>query len=116
MRAAGDSASHAVRLDLPVVMGEPIPILYVQIDGTGVPVVKAETEGRPGKIDGQPARTREAKLGCVFTQTKWDTEGYPIRDPDSTTYTAPSKPPTSLASASIWRPGSGAGVARKRRS
>jgi hypothetical protein len=36
---------------------------------------------------GQPAHTREAKLGCVFTQTTWDEEGYPIRDPDSTTYT-----------------------------
>jgi hypothetical protein len=34
----------------------------------------------------QPAHTREAKLGCVFTQTEWDEEGYPIRDPDSTTY------------------------------
>lgn len=68
-------------------MGEPIPILYVQMDGTGVPVVKKETEGRKGKTDGQPAHTREAKLGCVFTQTTWDKEGYPIRDPDSTTYT-----------------------------
>jgi hypothetical protein len=26
-------------------------------------------------------------LGCVFTQTRWDQEGYPIREPDSTTYT-----------------------------
>ena len=26
-------------------------------------------------------------MGCVFTQTTWDREGYPIRDPDSTTYT-----------------------------
>jgi hypothetical protein len=59
----------AVQLDLPVVVGEPIPILYVQMDGTGVPVVKKETEGRKGKADGQPAHTREAKLGCVFTQT-----------------------------------------------
>ncbi len=50
-------------------------------------MVKKETEGRPGKTDGQPAHTREAKLGCVFTQTSWDKEGYPIRDPDSTTYT-----------------------------
>jgi hypothetical protein len=57
------------------------------MDGTGVPVVKKETEGRKGKTDGQPAHTREAKLGCVFTQTGWDEEGYPIRDPDSTTYT-----------------------------
>jgi hypothetical protein len=77
---------RAVQLDLPIVVGEPIPILYVQMDGTGVPVVKKETEGRKGKTDGQPAHTREAKLGCVFTQTKWDKEGFAIRDPDSTTY------------------------------
>jgi len=78
---------RAVQLDLPIVAGEPIPILYVQMDGTGVPVVKKETQGRKGKTDGQPAHTREAKLGCVFTQTTWDQQGYPIRDPDSTTYT-----------------------------
>jgi len=51
------------------------------------PVVKKETEGHNGKTDGQPAHTREVKLGCVFTQTAWDAEGYAIRDPDSTTYT-----------------------------
>jgi hypothetical protein len=73
--------------DLPADAGEPIPILYVQMDGTGVPVVKKETLGRQGKIAGQPAHTREVKLGCVFTQTTWDREGYPIRAPASTTYT-----------------------------
>jgi hypothetical protein len=26
-------------------------------------------------------------LGCVFTQAAWDKEGFPIRDPASTTYT-----------------------------
>jgi hypothetical protein len=87
--AAGEQREirKAVQLDLPVIVGEPIPVLYVQMDGTGVPVVKKETEGRKGKADGQPAHTREVKLGCVFTQTRWDKEGYPIRDPDSTTYT-----------------------------
>jgi len=79
--------AQALQLKLPAMVGEPIPILYVQIDGTGVPVVKKETAGRQGKIPGQPAHTREAKLGCVFTQTAWDSEGYPIRAPDSTTYT-----------------------------
>jgi len=78
---------RAVQLDLPIVVGKPIPVLYIQMDGTGVPVVKKETEGRKGKTDGQPAHTREAKLGCVFTQTGWDKEGFAIRDPDSTTYT-----------------------------
>jgi hypothetical protein len=78
---------RAVQLDLPIIVGEPVPILYVQLDGTGVPVVKKETEGRKGKLDGFPAHTREAKLGCVFTQTNWDQDGYAIRDADSKTYT-----------------------------
>lgn len=82
-----DQIKRAIQLDLPLVVGEPIPILYVQMDGTGVPVVKKETVGRPGKLDGLPAHTREAKLGCVFTQTTWDEEGFAQRDPDSTTYT-----------------------------
>jgi len=77
---------QAMQLDLPIVIGQPIPVLYVEMDGTGVPVVKKETVGRPGKIAGQPAHTREVKLGCVFTQTAGDKKGYPIRDPDSTTY------------------------------
>jgi len=76
-----------LQLNLPVVIGQPMRILYVQMDGTGIPVVKKEAAGRPGRIEGQPAHTRECKLGCVFTQTTWDKEGYAIRDPDSTTYT-----------------------------
>jgi hypothetical protein len=86
-RGEQQEIDRAVQLDLPVILGEPVPILYIQMDGTGVPVVKKETAGRKGKLDGLPAHTREAKLGCVFTQTKWDPEGYAIRDPHSTTYT-----------------------------
>jgi len=78
---------RAVQLDLPIVVGQPVKILYVQMDGTGVPVVKKETVGRKGKTDGQPSHTREVKLGCVFTQTTWDQQGFAIRDADSTTYT-----------------------------
>jgi hypothetical protein len=81
-----DEIQRAMQLDFPMVVGEPIPMLYVQMDGTGVPVVEKETVGRQGKTEGQPAHTREVKLGCVFTQTTWDKEGYAIRDPDSTTY------------------------------
>ena len=34
------------------------------------------------------ARTREVKLGCVFTQSRLDTDGRPLRDEASTSYTA----------------------------
>jgi len=63
-----------------------VPKMYVCMDGTGVPVVKRETMGRQGKGEDGQAKTREAKLGCVFTQTMLDKEGYPIRDKDSTSY------------------------------
>lgn len=59
---------------------------YVSFDGTGVPVRPAELVGRRGKQPDGSARTREAKLGCVFTQVGVDSEGRPQRDPDSTTY------------------------------
>ena len=77
-----EQIQRALQLDLPVILGEPIPIQYVLMDGTGVPVAKTETVGRASKIEGHPPHTREAKLGCVFTQTEWDPEGYPIRDSD----------------------------------
>ena len=86
-RREQEQIDRAVQLDLPIVLGEPVPILYVQMDGTGVPVVQKETEGRKGKLDGLPAHTREVKLGCVFTQTSWDQEGFAIREQSSTTYT-----------------------------
>lgn len=82
-----EQIAQALQWELPVAVGGSIPILYVQIDATGVPVVKKETEGRVGNIAGQPPHTRQSKLGCVFTQTKPDEAGLPVRDPDSTTYT-----------------------------
>ena len=75
---------QALELELPQ-KGPEIPVLYIEMDGTGVPMVASETEGRAGK-EGEQARTREAKLGCVFTQTRVDAKGRPLRDEASTTY------------------------------
>jgi len=61
--------SRAKQLVLPIVSPRNISKMYVLMDGVQVPVVAAETEGRTGRIEGQRARTRECKLGCVFTQT-----------------------------------------------
>ena len=58
--------------------------MYIAYDGTGIPVLKRETVGRKGK-DGE-AKTREVKVGCIFTQTRMDDQGYPIRDEVSTSY------------------------------
>jgi hypothetical protein len=48
------------------------------MDGTRVPVVKKETAGRQGKGEDGQAKTRKAKLGCVFTQTGFDRKGRPV--------------------------------------
>lgn len=77
------------QLELPEVLAPPAPVFYIEMDGPGVPVVKAETEGRSGKTEGQPAHTREAKLCRVFLHADTtDPEGRPLRDEHSTTYAA----------------------------
>jgi hypothetical protein len=84
--AAPEQAAIQQDWPLPPVGGPAVPVLYVEMDGTGVPVVSAETVGRAGKQTAQ-ARTREVKLGCVFTQTTVDARGRPRREEGSTTYT-----------------------------
>ncbi len=64
----------------------PIPLLYISYDGTGVPMVPWETAGRKGKQPDGTSKTREVKLGCVFTQTTVDDRGRPVRDDESTTF------------------------------
>lgn len=62
------------------------PIMYVSGDGTGVRMRKEELAGRKGKQEDGSAKTRQAYLGCVFTQHRRDDQGRPVRDHDSTTY------------------------------
>lgn len=59
------------------------PIMYVSGDGTGVPMVPEELEGRAGKQADGKAKTCQVYLGCVFTQHKTDEKGHPVRDWDS---------------------------------
>lgn len=74
--------SDVPSLDIP----QDIPVMYIEMDGTGVPMVKREVAGRKGKQPDGTAHTREAKLGCVFTQTTTDDEGMALRDEDSTSF------------------------------
>jgi hypothetical protein len=70
----------------PVLSLQPEETVYLEVDGTGVPVVPGETAGRKGKGADGKARTREAKLGVVFTQTTLNEKGRPVRDEASATY------------------------------
>jgi hypothetical protein len=63
-----------------------VPTMYISADGTGVPVRKEELVGRQGKGPDGLAKTRQAYLGCVFTQHGVDEKGHPVRDLESTTY------------------------------
>lgn len=72
------------RLDVPTPPNA--QTLYILVDGTGVPMAKEELQGRLGKGEDGQAKTREVKLAALFTQTVLDEEGYPVRDPASTTY------------------------------
>lgn len=69
-----------------IIVRKPVETLYTCMDGTGVPMVPRELIGRKGKGEDGRARTREAKLGCIFTQTTVDEKGFPVRDEGSTSY------------------------------
>lgn len=51
-------------------------IIYLCMDGTGIPMHQEALTGHKGKITEQ-AETREVKPGCIFTQTDVTAEGYP---------------------------------------
>ena len=70
----------------------PDKLYAAAIDGTGVPVTAEEAAGRDGKGDDGRARTREVKLAVFFTQDKVDEDGYPVRDPGSSSYLATFEP------------------------
>ena len=68
---------------------EPLaPTVYLGMDGTGVPVRKAEVVHRSGKQPDGSAKTREVKLVTVWSAEGRDTDGTPRRDAGSVTYSA----------------------------
>ncbi len=64
------------------------PTLYLGMDGTGVPVRKAELVNRPGKQPDGTAKTREVKLVTVWSAEGRDEKGKPVRDKGSISYSA----------------------------
>jgi hypothetical protein len=105
----------ALQLELPVVAGEPIPVLYVQMDGTGVPVVKKETVGRARRKASRPIRGK----------SNWDVssprragikKALPSAIPIPPRIPERSRVRKSLAGASMPKPADAAGAAHARRS
>ena len=80
-REIAEDEKHVVE---PPVAHEPLaPTLYLGMDGTGVPVRKAEVEHRAGKQPDGSAKTREVKLVTVWSAEGRDKEGTPVRDAGS---------------------------------
>jgi hypothetical protein len=86
MEVWSNRQQEAIIREEPIRPEKTIPLLYISYDGTGVPMTEEELKGRPGKQADGSSKTREAKLGCVFTQTRTDAKGFPVRDPDSTSF------------------------------
>jgi len=85
--AGAEAAAIVARAIVPLPPPEPVPdMLYVEVDGTGVPVRASETEGRAGKDGDGKAGTREVKLARLFTVSRLDDDGRPVTDPGSSSY------------------------------
>lgn len=63
--------------------------VYIEVDGTGVPMRRSETEGVKGKQEDGSARTREAKVIVTFTaEGTHPKTGEPTKDEGSDTLSA----------------------------
>src|SRR6516165_5203413 len=69
-------------------MSEVASTMYLGMDGTGVPMRTEEVAGRAGKQPDGSAKTRQAKVITMWTAESRDSEGKPVRDPGSVTYSA----------------------------
>jgi hypothetical protein len=88
-RAATEAEAAGIRERriVPLPPAEPVPgMLYVEVDGTGIPVRASETEGRRGKSEDGKAGTREVKLARLFTVSRLDDHGRPVMDAGSSSY------------------------------
>jgi hypothetical protein len=68
----------------------PLPgeIFSVCADGTGAPMRRKELKGRKGKQPDGTARTREVKVGALFTHHRPQPDEKPVRDYNTTSYIA----------------------------
>ncbi|MDO8678088.1 MAG: ISKra4 family transposase [Acidobacteriota bacterium] len=88
--ALGREIAHDERTVVePPMAGEPVaPTLYLGMDGTGVPIRKADLAGRAGKQPDGTAKTREVKLCTMWSAERRDPDGTPVRDAGSISYSA----------------------------
>jgi hypothetical protein len=89
VRAAAGAEAAAITAGVIMPLPPPAPVpdmLYVEVDGTGVPVRASETAGRAGKGEDGRAGTREVKLARLFTVSRLDEQGSPVTDPGSSSY------------------------------
>jgi hypothetical protein len=85
--AAAEASAIRERTIVPLPPPAPVPdMLYVEVDGTGVPMRASETAGRAGRGEDGKAGTREVKLARFFTVSSTDDDGRPVMDEGSSSY------------------------------
>jgi hypothetical protein len=87
--ALGDEIAADERFQTGPLEKEPLPpTLYLGLDGTAIPMRAEELEGRAGKQPDGSAKTQEVKIYAVWSAEARDSEGLPIRDEGSVSYSA----------------------------
>lgn len=87
--ALGAEVAADEKQDLEPMDHLPLPhILYLSMDGTGIPMRHSELAGRAGKQPDGSAKTREVKVCAIWSAESRDARGRPVRDEGSASYSA----------------------------
>ena len=104
---------RTVQLEFPDILGAAVPVLVVEMDGTQLPMVHAELEGRAGRAQGHrhaPGRSNWGVSSPTPPPTrKADPFGMPLPPP----IPGRSKLPSCLAVGSTPKPSNGDGIGPK---
>lgn len=88
-KAMGEQVAADEKSYLEPLSSGPLPsTLYLSLDGTGVPMRRSELQGHAGKQADGSAKTGEVKLCAIWSAESTDTQGRPVRDEGSLSYSA----------------------------
>ena len=66
---------RALQLDLPIIIGPAVEVMYIEPDGTQLMMVKNETEGRAGRVEGEARAHGRSSWAVCSRKRGWTKKG-----------------------------------------
>ena len=108
-------SQRARQLDLPIIIGPAGDVMYIEPEGTQLMMVKYQTEGRAGRVEGEARAHGRSSWAVCSRKRGWTKKGGRCETTIPAPMWVPLKRRKSSDGAFTWKLGSGAGAGPRRR-